>query len=317
VLRGLGSNTWTMAFTNEDRWLAICSIPRPPRLWPLTPQTGSVRNLAPEERCFRLAADPDRNRILVNGMSGHVLLLSTSGELERSLATLGYLSLALDPAGGRAVASPYDFSPIPQRDRLFWEWDLTSGKQRVHSLAHLDDPDWMGFRDMAFAPDGSLYVAGPGNVRRLVLPDAHQGAVSIETVFEAGSTRSLLSRDGRFLLVMGSEKRGGSIVLQELFLFDLTRHESRRITTHGDSLSTAAFDPSGRVIVTGDFDGVVRSARSPEESPICCSATRGISRLSPSHRTGAGSPRRLHRRFGCGQCRTCRSHRFTRCPTTS
>ncbi|MGD8897130.1 MAG: WD40 repeat domain-containing protein, partial [Acidobacteriota bacterium] len=261
------SSTWTMAFMDEDRWLATCSIARPPRLWPLTPQAGRVRNLAPEEKCMFLAADPERNRILVNTQSGNVLLLSTSGELERSLAALGYLSLALDLAADRAVASPQGFSPIPPQNHLFWEWDLKSGKQRVHSLAQLDDPDWMGFGDMAFAPDGSLYVAGPGNVRRLVLPDEPEDAVSIETVFEAGSTRSFLSRDGRFLLVMGTEKRGWNTDFQDLLLFDLTRHESRRITTHGDRLSSAAFDPLGRVIVTGDVDGVVRVGPVTGEEP--------------------------------------------------
>ncbi len=46
------------------------------------------------------------------------------------------------------------------------------------------------------------------------------------------------------------------------FLFDLATHTSRRITTHGRRLSSAALDPSGRIIVSGDIDGIgTRRAR--------------------------------------------------------
>jgi len=266
VLRGLGSNTWFMAFMNEGRRLATCSVPRPARLVPLTANEGRVRDLTPKERCIQLAADPERNRLLMSAMSGKVLLLSTAGEPERALATLGYCFVALDPAGDRAVASPLAFSPIDLERRLLREWDLTSGEERVHSLAHLDDPDWMGFPDIAFAPDGSLYVAG-GNVRRLVLPDKPGRAVTVETVHSAGSTRSFLSSDGRHLLVMGTEKKGLNQTFEELLIFDLTRHESRRITTHGNRLYSAAFGPSGRVIVTGDTEGVVRVGPVSGEEP--------------------------------------------------
>jgi WD40 repeat protein len=270
VLRGLGSNTWFMAFMNEGRWLATCSVPRPARLVPLTAAEGSVRDLASQEGCIQLAADPERNRLLMSAMSGKVLLLSTAGEPEReltALAALGYCFVALDPAGDRAVASPLRYSPIDLERRLLREWDLTSGKERVHSLAHLDDPDWMGFSDIAFAPDGSLYVAGAGSVYRLGLPNESADAVSLETVHEARSTRSWLSRDGQLLLVMGTEKQGWNQTFEDLLLFDLTRRESRRIMTHGDQMFSAAFDPSGQVIVTGDFDGVVRVGPVSGEEP--------------------------------------------------
>ncbi|NHX33829.1 hypothetical protein HA388_27915, partial [Escherichia coli] len=37
--------------------------------------------------------------------------------------------------------------------------------------------------------------------------------------------------------------------------------------THGDRLGTGAFDPSGRVIVTGDWEGVVRVGPISGEEP--------------------------------------------------
>jgi WD40 repeat protein len=67
--------------------------------------------------------------------------------------------------------------------------------------------------------------------------------------------------------VVGTEKRGWNTDFQELLLFDLTRHESRRITTHGDQLFAAAFGPSDRAIITGGFDGVVRVGPVSGEEP--------------------------------------------------
>jgi WD40 repeat protein len=283
VLRKLGSSTWNMAFMNEGRWLATCSIARPPRLWPLTPEGGGARDLAPQEKCMFLAADPERDRILVNVQSGKALLLSTSGELERSLAALGYSRVALDPAGDRAVINPLGFAPLDPQHRLLWEWDLRSGEARDHSLAQLDDPDWMGFGCMDFAPDGSLYGSGPGDVLRLVLPDEPGAAVSIETIFEAGSTGSCLSRDGRYLLVAGSEKTGWNHDFAELVIFDLEQRKQLRITTHGDRLGAGAFDPSGRVIVTGDWEGVVRVGPvSGEEPHLLLGHTETIESLAVS-----------------------------------
>jgi WD40 repeat protein len=55
---------------------------------------------------------------------------------------------------------------------------------------------------------------------------------------------------------------------EQLLLFDLARDTSRRITTHGTRLvPNAQFDPSGRVIVTGDIDGIVRAGPVTGEEP--------------------------------------------------
>jgi WD40 repeat protein len=42
---------------------------------------------------------------------------------------------------------------------------------------------------------------------------------------------------------------------------------SRRITSHGDRLFAGAFDAPGRIVVTGDIDGVVRAGRAAGEEP--------------------------------------------------
>jgi WD40 repeat protein len=166
------------------------------------------------------------------------------------------------------VAVPGDGFPSfrDPASRVLRVWDLPSGKEQVHSLAHLTDAEWLGWRP-AFAPDGRLYAGGAGGVRRLTLPSEPGGAVSSETVHTAGFAAFDLSRDGRLLLVWATRSRVYLASGEELLLFDLTASTSRRITTHGARVQRGMLSPSGRVVVTGGEDGVVRVGPVTGEEP--------------------------------------------------
>ena len=86
--------------------------------------------------------------------------------------------------------------------------------------------------------------------------DSPHPTVASETLHAAGRAGLDLSRDGRQLLVWASRKAGAERY-EELLVFDLFAHTSRAIATHGQRLEIAAIDPSGRIVVTGDVDGVV------------------------------------------------------------
>ncbi len=105
-----------------------------------------------------------------------------------------------------------------------------------------------------------------GGVLRLVLPDDPRGTPSSELVYATPMAALALSPDGRQLLVLAGRDPLG-LLFEELILFDLAAHTSRRITTHGERLFVAAFDPSGRFIVTGDHDGIVRVGPVTGEEP--------------------------------------------------
>ena len=174
---------------------------------------------------------------------------------------------AFDPVGRRAVASPFHPMGIQEPGaRALLAWDLASGERRVYSVAHLTDASWVGW-GLAFAPDGRLYAAGQGGVRRLSLPSDAGGIVSSETIHAAGMAGLDLDRDGRQLLVSATRTKGLMDPSEDLLLFDLAAHSSRRITTHGARLSACRLSPSGRVIVTGDHDGIVRVGPVTGEEP--------------------------------------------------
>jgi len=104
-------------------------------------------------------------------------------------------------------------------------------------------------------------------VRRLTLPSEPGGAVTSETVYASGFARFDLSHDGRLLLVSPTQSRAFNPPGEELLLFDLTADTSRRITTHGARIQSGRLAPSGRVVVTGGADGVVRVGPVTGEEP--------------------------------------------------
>ena len=265
-----------LAFTPDGRWLATCPNSRPVGLWPLRALDGPPRSLA--EGCINLAIDPTGRQVLVGKLNRGVALYPFQGGAPRRLTEAGakWYAVAFAPDGRRAVAVPGDGFPEfkDPASRVLRVWDLPSGKEQVHSIAHLTDAEWQGWRP-AFAPDGRLYAAGWDGVRRLSLPTEAGGAVSSETLHEAGFAYLDLSRDGRLLLVWATRSRAFLAPGDELLLFDLKANASRRITTHGARVQSGMLSPSGRVVVTGGEDGVVRVGPVTGEEPHLLIGHRG------------------------------------------
>ncbi len=267
TLRGQQGLSYGLSFSPDSRWLASCPLGGPTRLWPLDPADGVMRTVAVAQPCFTLTFGPVSAHLLVGTGGGGAFLYSMSAGSARPLRTgwegavsNGTYAMAFDARRHRLAACPGDMNPGIRDPKLrgLRVWDLESGQGRTFSLAHLTDASWWGFDDIRFAPDGSLYAAGNGGVSHLVLPTDPGGAVSSETLYAAGRSGLDLSRDGQHLLVWASRKPGAER-FEELLAFDLASHTSRRITTHGQRLSTAALDTTGRIVVTGDVDGVVRA----------------------------------------------------------
>jgi WD40 repeat protein len=195
------------------------------------------------------------------------------------------------------VASPVNFWGIGDPShRVLEVRDLPSGQRRVHSVAHLTDASWQGFWGMQLGDDGRVYVAGPGGASRLTLPAEPGGVVSREILYAAGFGVGWPSPDGRRLVVLAGRGVAGQDPREELLIMDLPdasdRGSSRerpaasppdgparplqRITTHGARLTVAALSPSGRTIVTGDLDGVVRVGPATGEEPHLLLGHKGM-----------------------------------------
>jgi WD40 repeat protein len=278
----ISSTIWRLEFTNDCRWLATCPIFQHAQLWPLNAASGrSPRFLADTQRCMDVKILPARDEILVGTASGEVLLSPIPGGPPRRLPG-GFVGTGMgayvdvDPEGRRAVAVPFAWGGgiADPAGRVLRVWDLETGQEQVHSVAQLTEPDWLGAIGGGFARGGSLYAAlgSGGRLMRLTLPVDPRGEISAETVLSAGLSYPIVSRDGRYLTVHvrdASETEGElSFRFEKLLLFDLVAGTSRQITSHGSRLTKVSrVDPSGRILVTGDIDGVVRAGPVTGEAP--------------------------------------------------
>ena len=273
-LRGQKTMSHRLSFSPDSRWLASCVGET--RLFPLNPADGGMRTLAPGMACWGLAIHPAGTHVLVGASGAVPLLCPIAGGPPRALATgwegavvaAGVTIDASGRSGGRRSirrrGSPAPRAPRPAR--------LGPADRRgAHLLSRPSHRGLLGgFWSLRYAPDGSLFAAGQGIVRHLVLPADGGGTVSSETIYPTegapGGAEIDLSRDGRTLLVMGTRNPFPQ-VNEDLVVFDLAAHTSRRITTHGRRLPHVALDPSGRIVVTGDVDGVVRVGPVTGEEP--------------------------------------------------
>jgi WD40 repeat protein len=250
----------SLAFSRDSRWLATCPFSNPGRLWPASLTEGRPRTIA-EKGCNTLAIDPSTGSVLI-GTRGRVALHPFLGGAPRVLLKAWEKPRAslvgFDASGRRAMATPLrGYGDQSAELRVVRLWDLETGEEREHSIAHLTDAQWNP-SSFAFAPDDRLYLSGPGGVRRLTLPSGPDGTVSAEMIHAAGFAGFDLSRDGRLMLVSATRQPRASDPREDLLLLDLAAGTTKRITSHGTELLGGVLSPSARAIVTGGHDGILR-----------------------------------------------------------
>jgi WD40 repeat protein len=115
--------------------------------------------------------------------------------------------------------------------------------------------------DLEVLPDSRLLTGGDQGIR---IVDLDRGTSESIRPCRMTIPSIAMDRARRQVLVVDKEVEARISSLSVLDLENRTFHE---MTSHGNRVSAAAFDPSGTVVVTGDLDGVVRVGPSAGDEP--------------------------------------------------
>jgi WD40 repeat protein len=214
----------------------------------------------------------------------------------------GIYGVTFDTTGRLAAFSTF-FSPGPPKQIRIWNLESDTLVQEI-PLAPPGEKeekfDW-GVAQLAFTPVGELLAAGEHGIRRF---DPSSGESEWIWQLEHGWQAFMgLSQDGRRLLATAMLREESDTKEHPVVLFDLAKGTQKTISSHGNRVVAVALDSAGKIIVTGDEQGVVRVGPADGGEPhLLLGHKDAVNRLvnplavSPDGRwiaSGAGSEIRL------------------------
>ncbi|MGH9335393.1 MAG: WD40 repeat domain-containing protein, partial [Vicinamibacteria bacterium] len=270
VLRGQSPPYIDVEFTPDGSQLISASDDGTVRLWPLQSGGGEQSRILMEDPTARLG-----DSLHVDGQGRHVLvasrfdprawLLSLGGGEARPMPGLtqveGWIGNPTLSPDGRVVVVT---SVFPSRLRI---WDLQSDE--VRTLETLV-PDEKGcgaegtegaVSDLEFLSDSRLLTAGVQGIR---VWDLDRGTSEELRPCRTDDSHMAVDRARQHVLVVDRDLNTRVSTLSVLELETRTFHD---IASHGNRVSAVAVDPSGTMVVTGDFDGVVRVGSMAGDEP--------------------------------------------------
>ncbi|HEY7817210.1 MAG TPA: WD40 repeat domain-containing protein, partial [Vicinamibacteria bacterium] len=263
VLRGQSPPYIDIEFTPDGNELISSSNDGTVRLWPLAARAGEQSRILWEDATARLSpyleVDREgRNVLVASPHDPRAWLLSLGRGEPRPMPGLAkgdgwILSSTFSPDGRLVVAARL----FPSRLQI---WDLQSGEVRtLDTLVPGEEgchPE--GYEgsvgDLEFLPDSRLLTVGVQGIR---VWDLDRGTSELIRPCRSAVEEPLMAIDraGQQVLVVD---KGMVTRVATLSVLELETRTFHQITSHGNRVSTAAFDPSGTILVTGDWDGVVR-----------------------------------------------------------
>jgi WD40 repeat protein len=245
---------YSVGFDPDCDWVVTASWDGTIRLWPIAPgDPGGPRVLYDEGVPVQgVAVSPDGDRIAGELWDGRVVIVPVSGGDPREL--LGFTSVMAPPPtfdreGRRVAASAGQLS----HDAVARVWDLETGDVQV-----LDPGDGKTVTSPRFLPDEKLLTGG-GALRLWDLKSGESETLLSEVVLPA----VVGPRDRYVLVGLG----GYSAEERVPHLYDLQEGTIRRLTSHGERVTSMAWHPSGKQIVTSSIDGVIRAGSVTGEEP--------------------------------------------------
>jgi WD40 repeat protein len=249
---------WDLAFLQGGRSIAASSQEGTVWLWPLAAAPGhrgeiEIRREIETPGLWGIAADPDSNFVAAAGWEG-LWLVSSDRASPRRLADFGFSpATAVSPSGRLAAAGA-----MRGDQTVLSVWDLESGRARV-----LETLDFEGLygppMDVHFLSEARLLVSRDGSLRLWDL-----GTGDSHLLIEEAVERFDVSPDGRQLVTWSW---GFKPADRPAVVYNLEDGVSRELASHGTKVTSVAFDPSGTIVATSSWDGIVRVGPVTGEPP--------------------------------------------------
>ncbi|MGH9391715.1 MAG: WD40 repeat domain-containing protein, partial [Vicinamibacteria bacterium] len=266
VLRGLKPPfSSSVGFSPNGRHLVSASYGGEVWRFSLDPTDGPRKRLFYEGRNSRLGSykmnfDKDGRFAIVTDQDGRVLFIPLDGGPVREIdARTRFAGRAVLRRDGRILAvSTVD---VPATANILLR-DLETGEERTLS-AEVEGESCataileVGLvHDLLFLPDGRLLTEGRTGLR--VFDLATGTSTRLRPCQPGAYDDSVLSLapDGRTVLI--AYYSDDTARTSALTVFDLETRAERAVTSHGEHVTMATLDPTGRFIVTGSGDGLVR-----------------------------------------------------------
>jgi WD40 repeat protein/serine/threonine protein kinase len=251
AMSGHSDAVFSLSYRSDGRRLVSGSRDGSVRLWDATdgrelatvPGIGDVRTVD---------FSPADQRVAVGTFGGHILMMDASGDRLRQIVrhppAVGVFSIRFSPDGTLLA--------IGTRGQGVKLWDAWSGEELRVFRAHL------GFAtNVAFSPNGRRLASG-GNDHQLKVWDlTNDPPLSQLPRSKSGTYVSCIaySPDGERLAIgYGLKTEARARHPEGMRLIIRNGSESILFQGHSDSITSVAFTPNGRRVVTGSKDKTVR-----------------------------------------------------------
>jgi len=263
-----------LALAPDGSWIAGSIQGGPIRFFPRDPG-APIRDLRSPGWLFPIRLDPKGRQLLGAAINGRVYLVPVNGGEPRVFEgfSTSPFAVAFARDGDRIAAAGGAFE---KKDALIRVWDLGTGGSRV-----LDAGDGRGITALEFLPAGDLVSGSRAGVRRW---NPEDGSFQTLRAADWDDTSLAVAPDGRYLLSASgllpgeSEPRPATNRMQnhEIRLDDLATGRSRYLPAWGLATCALALDPSGGVLLSGDYFGVLRAGTVTGGEPHLLFGHRGF-----------------------------------------
>ena len=260
VLRGHEQAIMSVALTPDGKRLVSTSEDGSVRVWPLGGSSGEGSRILHQTEgtysaLWQLAMSPNGSFVATGSPTGRVVVLPLDGGPVRDLG--GFTDfidgVAVGPKARLVAAGAGRYI---RGEAFVRVWDLESGEVRI-----LDARDGKQIDYIEFTGGGDLLVDSGRYLRRWDLAGVAPRILDetdLSGPEQAGFLAQDLSPDGHQVLFIRHRR---------LWIHDLEEDTSRELGSHGAMVVTAAFDPSGKIVVSADARGTVRVGPVTGEEP--------------------------------------------------